>query len=143
VDAILAMRAHRLDKKIVALETVEEAGEAIDQIALKTQAELLMKVILNPEEEKELESTMLRLYTEQDLDGMEELYFESDVPGIVTEAIVYQRNRKFSEQLISLMKRKSVFCAVGALHLPGETGLIKSLRNAGFTVEPFYFEWKN
>jgi len=34
------------------------------------------------------------------------------------------------------MKSKSIFYAVGALHLPGENGLIKLLENHGYTVEP-------
>jgi uncharacterized protein YbaP (TraB family) len=34
------------------------------------------------------------------------------------------------------MKEKSFFFAVGAGHLPGESGIIALLRNQGFTVRP-------
>ncbi|MBQ1652234.1 MAG: TraB/GumN family protein, partial [Bacteroidales bacterium] len=37
---------------------------------------------------------------------------------------------------------QSLFCAVGAAHLPGEQGVISHLRKAGLTVEPVVFKWK-
>jgi uncharacterized protein YbaP (TraB family) len=39
-------------------------------------------------------------------------------------------------KLPDLMKEQSTFVAVGALHLPGENGLIQLLQRAGYTVKP-------
>ena len=44
------------------------------------------------------------------------------------------RNKEWVTQLPELMKLNSCFIAVGALHLPGENGLIQLLRRAGYKV---------
>jgi len=40
------------------------------------------------------------------------------------------------EKLPELMQQESNFIAVGALHLAGQWGLIKLLRDAGYTLTP-------
>jgi uncharacterized protein YbaP (TraB family) len=38
--------------------------------------------------------------------------------------------------LLPLLENDRVFVAVGALHLPGESGLLALLRQKGFRLEP-------
>jgi uncharacterized protein YbaP (TraB family) len=38
--------------------------------------------------------------------------------------------------LLPLLEKDRVFVAVGALHLPGESGLLALLRQQGFRLEP-------
>jgi uncharacterized protein YbaP (TraB family) len=40
------------------------------------------------------------------------------------------------ERALAEMDKGSAFMAVGALHLPGETGLVKLFRDSGFTLTP-------
>jgi uncharacterized protein YbaP (TraB family) len=35
-----------------------------------------------------------------------------------------------------MLEKGNAFIAVGALHLPGETGLVSLLRERGYTVSP-------
>ena len=49
--------------------------------------------------------------------------------------LVDERNRNWMPRLEMLMNRGEALVAVGALHLPGETGLVALLRAAGFIVE--------
>ena len=44
------------------------------------------------------------------------------------------RNRTWMPGLSSELSRGGAFVAVGALHLPGEGGLVELLRGRGFTV---------
>jgi uncharacterized protein YbaP (TraB family) len=46
-----------------------------------------------------------------------------------------------AKNFVKIAKKQSVFCAVGAAHLPGETGVIELLRKKGYTVEPVIFNW--
>lgn len=54
----------------------------------------------------------------------------------MTQSLVSDRNRDWMKHILTYIKNKSTFIAVGALHLPGEDGLIQLLRDAGYTVEP-------
>ncbi len=54
----------------------------------------------------------------------------------MTQSLVSDRNRDWMKHIPTYIKSKSTFIAVGALHLPGEDGLIQLLRDAGYTVEP-------
>ncbi|HEY5392984.1 MAG TPA: TraB/GumN family protein, partial [Hanamia sp.] len=52
------------------------------------------------------------------------------------DLLLKDRNKNWVEQLNTIMKRESVFVAVGAGHLVGENGLVSLLRKEGYTVEP-------
>lgn len=50
--------------------------------------------------------------------------------------LIDDRNADWLKQLSSILPSESVFIAVGAGHLIGDTGLIKELQKAGYTVTP-------
>ena len=50
-------------------------------------------------------------------------------------SIIYNRNKAWAEKLPAIMKAAPTFVAVGALHLPGEKGLLNLLKRQGYTVE--------
>jgi hypothetical protein len=52
------------------------------------------------------------------------------------EKLLVERNEKMSGVAEPLLDKGGVFIAVGALHLPGEKGLVALLRQAGYSVSP-------
>ena len=62
------------------------------------------------------------------LDAGTREYFELE--GIV------KRNHRMLASMLTHLAGGKVFVAVGALHLPGDQGLLSLLRKNGFTVEP-------
>ncbi|MCG8701522.1 MAG: TraB/GumN family protein [Bacteroidales bacterium] len=50
--------------------------------------------------------------------------------------LIDDRNLIMLNGLDSIMQNGSIFCGVGAAHLPGEKGLIALLRSKGYTVRP-------
>ncbi len=46
------------------------------------------------------------------------------------------RNHRMLESLLPLLAESPVFVAVGALHLPGEQGLVSLLREHGYILQP-------
>lgn len=50
------------------------------------------------------------------------------------ERLVASRNRRMVERMMPVLEEGGVFVAVGALHLPGEDGIVDLLREAGYTV---------
>jgi uncharacterized protein YbaP (TraB family) len=53
----------------------------------------------------------------------------------VSQGIV-ARNKRMVESLLPSLSEGPVFVAVGALHLPGEHGIIQLLRDSGFELKP-------
>jgi uncharacterized protein YbaP (TraB family) len=49
---------------------------------------------------------------------------------------IHARNLRMVESLLPHLENDRVFVAVGALHLPGEKGLINLLRRQGFELSP-------
>jgi uncharacterized protein YbaP (TraB family) len=54
------------------------------------------------------------------------------------KALVTDRNERMSDRIAKFIKQQPTFIAIGALHLPGEKGVIGLLRKKGFKVEPVY-----
>ena len=50
--------------------------------------------------------------------------------------IIDKRNIDWISKITALMKKESVFVAVGAAHLPGEFGILHLLKKAGYKVSP-------
>ena len=50
------------------------------------------------------------------------------------ERVVTLRNHVMAERAGPILDRGNAFIAVGALHLPGEQGLVALLTQAGYTV---------
>jgi uncharacterized protein YbaP (TraB family) len=52
------------------------------------------------------------------------------------EELIDKRNKRMAERSKPLIDKGNAFIAVGALHLPGKTGLVELLRSAGYKVIP-------
>lgn len=79
-----------------------------------------------------------KIYLTNDLTAINNIYVNSaDMKGF-KDAMLDKRNIKMAVRIDSIARLRSNFFAVGAAHLPGETGLITLLQKAGFTVEPVY-----
>jgi uncharacterized protein YbaP (TraB family) len=85
---------------------------------------------------------MVESYLAGDLRGLEATTEEqlADLPPQTRKYFVEQgivaRNRRMLEALLPKLAEKTVFVAVGALHLPGESGLIQLLRREGYELKP-------
>jgi hypothetical protein len=54
------------------------------------------------------------------------------------QQLVHDRNRRMAERLRPYLNSGGVFVAVGALHLPGPTGLLELLRQQGYQVQAVF-----
>lgn len=54
--------------------------------------------------------------------------------GLTNDYLVAFRNQRFVENLAEPLEQGGTFIAVGAAHLPGETGLVSLLKAAGYRV---------
>jgi len=126
--------AQESDKEILGLESVKEQIDAIAAIDYETQAAYLTEQINDMKAQKELFRTMVDLYKQQDLDALERYVVESEGGEQFAEHLLKERNEKWINRIHEQAKKEPSFFAVGAGHLGGEYGVIRLLRQAGFTV---------
>jgi uncharacterized protein len=124
-------------KEIKGLETVEFQASVFDSIPYEWQAKELLKNIDSFSINKKEFDDMISLYKSQQLDSMQSMLIKSEFGSEQYEDLLLNdRNKKWVKELKEIMKKESVFVAVGAGHLTGEQGLISLLKKEGFKVEP-------
>lgn len=127
-------------KEIKGLETPEFQAQLLYcKVPIAEQAKALLELAKNPEDSMEKSRKLNELYLAQDIEGLMALTNESDSSSdesAFMEALVDMRNANWLKELPEIMKEHPSFIAVGALHLPGENGVIEGLRKAGYTVTP-------
>lgn len=113
------------------LETVKLQMEAFGKGYSDTEM-IAMVEESSPEETSKLVSK----YKEENIMAMYDITTDKKFTSEQTKkAILDNRNENWLKIMPELMKNESVFIAVGAAHLAGESGVINLLRKAGYTVK--------
>ena len=140
-DTFFQSQAIQNGKKVDGLETAEfQFNLLFNGSSLQRQAQLLMCTLNHIETEVENLKRLTNAYMKQDLNTMLKISEERKgdqcdaLPG-EEDAMIYNRNKAWAEKLPAIMKAAPTFVAVGALHLPGEKGLLNLLKRQGYTVE--------
>ena len=128
-------------QKVDGLETPDfQFNLLYNGISLQRQAQLLMCTLNNIDKEVESLKRLTDAYMKQDLETMLKINEErkgNQCDALPTEedALIYDRNKTWAQKLPAIMKAAPTFVAVGALHLPGNKGLLSLLKKQGYTVE--------
>lgn len=142
LDTYFQTQATQKGKKVDGLETPDfQFNLLYNGYPLQRQALLLMCTINDIDNEVANLKKLTDAYMKQDLNTMLKLSEERknnscDPLPEEMDAMVYNRNNTWMQKLPAAMKAAPTFVAVGALHLPGDKGLLNLLKKAGYTVEP-------
>lgn len=131
----LLQTAAAAEKKMGGLETAAEQMEILGK-SLGINAVFEM---LNDLKKDGFKSTkeMVALYTNQDVQGLYDYMKKSSyMTDEVYNEMLTKRNHNWINEMPELMKNQSVFFAVGAAHLSGNNGVLKLLKDNGYTVKP-------
>jgi uncharacterized protein len=143
LDQMIALEAQKSGKTLEGLETVAEQFKAVASIPAEFHVNALADLVeLGPLSDDVMETTKLlylqgntglivplvRVYSPKAYAGKGYEEFE--------ELLVGKRNAVMAQRSVPWFDKGGVFMAVGALHLPGENGVVALLQKAGFTVEP-------
>jgi uncharacterized protein YbaP (TraB family)/HEAT repeat protein len=133
VDGYLFGLALRQGKWTGAVEDVADQLNLSDELG----AELTPERVLESDAamRKGLEQ-MIQIYLRQDLQMLNQ-----SINGYNPEykdAVLTRRNIKMARRMDSLCAIRTMFFAIGAAHLAGDSGVVSLLRSRGFTVEPVY-----
>ena len=137
MDSYFQVAGSELGKSVYGLETVEDQLKMLlRSITIERQAEILVETIRNTDNIITENAKLDSLYVKGDLEGLYEMLIEAED---MTEAekflLVDERNHDWLPKIEKHIKQESCFIAVGALHLPGNDGLINLLRKAGYKVK--------
>ncbi|MDX1810786.1 MAG: TraB/GumN family protein [Gammaproteobacteria bacterium] len=144
LDARLYKDAKAAHKQIIGLESMQEQVDVFDQMPLKYQIAILKTTLENQNDLDSILDETLEVYLSRDLNKMQALndkylkLLDAETAQIFTDRLLLNRNHHMADRIALLLKKNPTFVAIGALHLPGEQGVIDLLRQKGFNITPIY-----
>lgn len=142
LDQKLATGAKAAGKELLGLETASEQLRAMASLPLEFHTRGLIDTLKLGDKVDDVVETMIELYEREDV-GMFWPLFEAtlgDAAGLgegyaeFEQVMVVKRNTVMADRSEPILATGGAFIAVGALHLPGQDGIIEQLRRKGFTV---------
>jgi uncharacterized protein YbaP (TraB family) len=136
LDLHFLEQAKKANKKIIGIETVAEQLNALNSLSYKEQADMLVQEVDSFQVNKNSGNEVLKYYLGQDLDSLSANDDDIQKSEKFYKALVVDRNERMANRISEFIRKQPTFIAIGALHLPGDLGVINRLRKKGFAVEP-------
>lgn len=115
---------------------IEDFNDQIDHVeANEIESKIQMALFDDNYYRKGLES-LLSIYMAQRLDSLDAMMYREE--GGKKDFIMIRRNLKMANVMDSLANVRSTMFAIGAAHLPGDSGVITLLRKKGYTLTPVF-----
>jgi uncharacterized protein YbaP (TraB family) len=134
IDYYLYDIARQQGKWVGGIEDLEDQNRS----TLSKEDELMewVRTVTAPSENssKQIE-WMIKTYNKQDLNAID---VTAGMWRGAASQILIRRNIKMARRIDSIMQLRTCFFAVGAAHLPGDSGLIQLLSARGYHLEPVY-----
>jgi len=132
LDAHLFGIAKKKGKWVGGIEDIGDQIEHIDNF--KSIEDKIQTALYEDEYYRHGLDWLIDIYLSQQLDSID-AYMYREQSG-EKDFIMIKRNLKMARRMDSLSAIRSTFFAVGAAHLPGDSGVISMLRARGFEVTP-------
>lgn len=144
LDMQIADRAAAAGIPVNGLETIEEQLAALAGVPDDQQLQMLRVSLKYYERTNDMLETMLQLYLKRDMGVampfQRALAQDMNIPPSAFDgfekALLVDRNARMAKAAVPYLDNGGAFIAIGALHLPGKTGVVALLRAAGYDVVP-------
>lgn len=139
MDAYLYNIARRQGKWLGGVEDLSDQSGLLDELVDKSDIDYLLAEDADGAQTSanHMMERLVRLYTDQDLSGID-AFMNGEQSPEEKDIWLIKRNVKMARRIDSLTALRTMFVAVGAAHLPGDSGVIHLLQQRGFTVEPVF-----
>ena len=143
LDIQIASNARDAGKQLLGLESIGEQMAAMADLPMEFHVKGLVETIRLADLMPDIMATMTDLYLKGEIAQIMPVILaagpqatEDDISGYASfeERIVRMRNHVMAERSAPILEQGNAFIAIGALHLPGEEGVVALLENAGYTV---------
>lgn len=143
LDMLLQLEATLQGKPTYGLETMEEQIAVFNGMSLDDQVALLKDTVRVREIIARQFESLIRTYRARDLVGLMTLVngherFSTPAYQTMLDRLLTRRNEIMLERMRPRLVEGNAFIAVGAAHLPGESGLLQLLQQAGYQISVVY-----
>ncbi len=144
LDKLLFNKALKQNKKHYGLETVQEQIAVFNETPLSQQTILLRDTIKQYPSFVQQLKQLKKLYLKGDLDGLQQFNHQVMLQGDYQVAnqfmvnLIDKRNLKMVDRMQARLREGNAFIAVGALHFPGEKGILALLRQQHYRTTAIY-----
>ncbi len=133
LDLQLYKQAQELKLPTHGLETVDEQLAVFETTPIKDQILLLKESLTQLEQAPMMLENMLKLYLKGDLTAL--LNLSNTIIKDLRKRLIDDRNLKMFKRMKKLLQKGNAFIAIGALHLPGEKGVLQLLKQQAYIVK--------
>ena len=139
LDDWLSLRARKAGKELTFLETDKEQWRTFGGIAMDDQVSMLRSAI-DTYYGARTRVDRVDIYLRGDLAMLYALRKRTldDLDPAVSERylqrLLVHRNHRMVERALPVMEESSTFIAIGALHMPGEEGMLRLLEERGYRI---------
>ncbi|CCF21205.1 GumN family protein [Pseudorhizobium banfieldiae] len=143
LDKKIALDAMASGKPVKGLETLQEQLAAMAGMPIDFHLQALVETVRLGGRMDDVVETTTELYLAEEtgvtipaLKALTPTLTEGDESAYAAfeSAVISDRNHRMAERAAPILAEGGAFVAIGALHLPGEDGLVELLRKQGFTV---------
>jgi uncharacterized protein YbaP (TraB family) len=142
LDLRVAAEAKKYGISVAGLETVEGQLAALAALPDDQQIAMLKVGLKYADRADDMMETLVQMYVKRQIGAAMPfqlaLAAESGTPASAfdgfNKTLLVDRNAKMRDAALPMLEKGNAFIAVGALHLPGETGLVALFRESGYTV---------
>lgn len=144
LDLNLLQKAQAQSKQTAGLETVAEQVGTLDSLSLSEQVTMLEDTLRQLPKIERLLAEMHTAYLARDLKALSKISDEQIAQGDralgkkMMLRLVTVRNQRMAERILPYLKQGNAFIAIGALHLPGDQGVLKLLSQRGYRISAVY-----
>jgi uncharacterized protein YbaP (TraB family) len=143
LDLVLMQMASEAGKPVAGIETLREQADVFAGFSDSDQVAMLRDSVCYYYRVQDDMLQLLDMYLARDLTGIVRLAnayegSDSDLAARMLKVLVSDRNLRMAQRLQPSLQHGGAFIAVGALHLPGNDGLLHLLEQRGYGVTRVY-----
>lgn len=144
LDQWMQSNAESRNIPILELETLQEQLGILDDMAEADQVAMLRDGLANARRSGDNIEYMTQRYVARDLAAIYTRFQEDtdassgEYARVFATKFIDDRNRNMVERMQGLLRQGGTFIAVGALHLPGDQGILRLLQRQGYSIVRVY-----
>ena len=144
LDVVLYEHAMQEGKQVHGLETIQEQLDVFATMPLANQVLLLEDAVEHYQQMDAIYAQLLSAWKQRDLARLVAINEDALASGDqrfaddFQQRLIVERNHLMVERMQPYLRQGKAFVAVGALHLPGDEGLLNLLEQRGYRVRAVY-----